>query len=101
MAFDFAHYRPSATAEKQASAVQDLIRRVIPGRADEFNIVVDPNFGPKDRESFRVSSCECFEKIKLYALQIALFRCVSSVENFVILSCKLLAIGVLMKLPHV
>lgn len=51
----FPHFRKlksRSTASVQTAAAQDLVRRLIPDRADEFNIQVDPYLAEGDKDVF-------------------------------------------------
>ncbi|KAI0209876.1 Alpha-N-acetylglucosaminidase [Lamellibrachia satsuma] len=46
------HLQPSATNDVQTAAAQELILRVVKGRASRFVVNVDPSIGPKNRDTF-------------------------------------------------
>ncbi|CAL1530342.1 unnamed protein product [Lymnaea stagnalis] len=52
------HLRAKAAPNVQAQAVKDLIGRLIKARASEFAVFVDPNIGPKNRDTFQLRSTE-------------------------------------------
>lgn len=49
------HLRPKVSDDTQTAAALNLIKRIIPARADEFLVVVDSNFKEGIKDSFKVS----------------------------------------------
>lgn len=47
---------PSSSSQVQADAVMGLIRRLLPDRAGDFVVTVDPSIGPQDKDTFMVTS---------------------------------------------
>uniref|UniRef100_A0A0B7BFH7 Alpha-N-acetylglucosaminidase n=1 Tax=Arion vulgaris TaxID=1028688 RepID=A0A0B7BFH7_9EUPU len=50
------HLKANAPPGKQAQAARDLIGRLIKERASDFVVLVDETIGPKDRDTFQLSS---------------------------------------------
>ena len=48
------HIVPSEWPSTQANAVTALIKRLVPYRAEEFSVLVDPNIGPENKDTFVV-----------------------------------------------
>lgn len=49
------HLKPQTSEGTQASAALDLIKRVIPDRASEFNVIILKNLAPIGKDAFHVS----------------------------------------------
>ncbi|XP_074025966.1 N-acetyl-alpha-glucosaminidase isoform X1 [Leptinotarsa decemlineata] len=58
------HIKPQTSPEVQAKSAYEVIRRTIPGRADEFFIEVDPKLGPIGKDTFEVRKLNGKIKIK-------------------------------------
>jgi len=41
---------------RQTATVQDLIKRLIGSRSVDFDVEVDPSIGPKNRDTFKVTT---------------------------------------------
>ncbi|XP_043288874.1 alpha-N-acetylglucosaminidase [Venturia canescens] len=50
------HLRPRASSEIQARAVHKLIERFVGEKATLFEIVIDPELGPPEKDTFKISS---------------------------------------------
>ncbi|XP_077981235.1 alpha-N-acetylglucosaminidase-like isoform X2 [Glandiceps talaboti] len=50
------HLKPSVSAETQAQTVRDMIQRLIPERASQFKVVVDPSIGPVNLDTFEIET---------------------------------------------
>ncbi|XP_064605833.1 alpha-N-acetylglucosaminidase-like [Liolophura sinensis] len=48
--------RSQVSPQDQAVAVQGLIQRLIPSRATEFQVSVDPSIGPANKDTFKLTS---------------------------------------------
>ncbi|KAH9515418.1 hypothetical protein Btru_014406 [Bulinus truncatus] len=51
-----AHLKSKTSPIDQAKAVKDLIQRLINDRASEFEVLIDESIGPKNRDTFQLSS---------------------------------------------
>ncbi|CAE1306025.1 NAGLU [Acanthosepion pharaonis] len=64
----FPHFRKlksRATASVQTAAAQDVVRRLIPDRAEEFNIQVDPQLAEGDKDVFTLVTDKVTGKINI------------------------------------
>ncbi|KAJ8307101.1 hypothetical protein KUTeg_015185 [Tegillarca granosa] len=50
------HLQPKASYEVQTVAAQDLIKRILPTRASDFNVFIDKKVGPPNRDTFNIKS---------------------------------------------
>ena len=49
------HIVSSTPASIQASTVSDLIYKLVPSHAEQFEVMVDSSIGPKFKDTFKVS----------------------------------------------
>ncbi|XP_973259.1 alpha-N-acetylglucosaminidase isoform X2 [Tribolium castaneum] len=50
----FDHIRPKASLKTQTDAVKDLIKRLIPGQAQFFDIKIQPDLNHEDKDAFKI-----------------------------------------------
>uniref|UniRef100_A0A2C9K9Q2 Alpha-N-acetylglucosaminidase n=1 Tax=Biomphalaria glabrata TaxID=6526 RepID=A0A2C9K9Q2_BIOGL len=55
---ELSHLKSKTSPKVQAQAVKDLIQRLINNRSSEFEVYIDESIGPKNRNTFQLSSTE-------------------------------------------
>lgn len=48
------HIKSKAPPDVQRQAVLDLMKRIIPSRAQEFAVIIDPGIAPVGKDAFKV-----------------------------------------------
>ncbi len=59
------HLIPSASAEIQAQAVKELIKRTVPKHVGSFAVKIDPTIGPKNKDTFKVSNFKQYKNAEM------------------------------------
>ena len=57
------HLKPQSSPEVQEEAAAGVVKRLIPDKANLFNVRVDPNIGPAGKDTFKVCYTNWFNCI--------------------------------------